>query len=105
MKKTLPRRIPKYLHRFFWDVDVKKLNPQKYPYFVIARLLDKGDLKSIGWVRKNFPEEIIKNTLENYRDFSLRSANFWSLIYQVPLNKIKCFQTPYYQTRKKLWPY
>ena len=32
MKKTLPKRIPKYLYHYFWDVDVKKLNPQKYLY-------------------------------------------------------------------------
>lgn len=38
--------IPDSLHRFFWDVDVKRLDPEKKPYFVINRLLDKGDIEA-----------------------------------------------------------
>ena len=97
--------IPDYLHRYFWDVDVKILNPQDKPYFVISRLLDKGGTRAVKWIRNNYDEEIIKKTLENYRDFSLKSASFWSLIYNIPREKIKCFQQPYLKMHKTLWPY
>ena len=39
-------RIAKYLHQYFWDIHVKKLDPKKKLYFVINRLLDKGDIKA-----------------------------------------------------------
>jgi len=28
MKKSLPKKISKYLYFYFWDVDVEKLNSQ-----------------------------------------------------------------------------
>ena len=97
--------IPKSLHHFFWDVDVKKLDPKKKPYFVINRLLDKGDIAAVRWAKNTFDEKQIRYTLENMRDFSLRNGSFWSLIYQIPTHKLKCFQEPYLTTRKTLWPY
>lgn len=97
--------IPPSLHHFFWDVDVTKLDPEKKPFFVISRLLDKGDVEAVKWVRKNYNTESIRETLENYRDFSLQSGSLWALIYQVSLKKVKCFQEPYRNTRKTLWPY
>lgn len=100
-----PKRIPKKFYQYFWDVDVKKLNPQKYPYFVIARLLDKGDIEAVRWVRKHFDDNLVKETLKKYRDFSLKSASFWATIYQVPKTQVKCFQQPYLSMRKKHWPY
>ncbi len=98
-------KIPKSLHRFFWDVDVKKLDPEKKPYFVINRLLDKGNVEAVKWVRKNYNDEIVRETLQKIRGFSLRSASFWALIYKVPIDKVKCFQEPYLSVRKTHWPF
>lgn len=98
-------KIPKSLYHYFWDVDVKKLDPEKKPYFVISRLLDKGNIEAVHWIRSNFSKEIVRKTLQNYCDFSLRSASLWGLLYQVPLSQIKCFQEPYRTSRKTLWPY
>ena len=98
-------RIPKYLHHYFWDVNIEKLDPKKKRYFVISRLLDKGNVRAVRWVRKHYTEEEIKETLKNYRDFSLKSASFWALVYNLPLKKVKCFQEPYRSMREKLWPY
>lgn len=100
-----PKKIPKKLWKYFWDVNVKKLNPAEKSYFVISRLLDKGNIQAIQWIRDNFSDEEVKDTLKNYRDFSLRSGSFWGLIYKVPLSQIKCFREPYRTTRMTLWPY
>ena len=97
--------IPKSLHHLFWDVDVKKLDPEKKAYFVINRLLDKGNIEAVRWIKNTFNTKQIRYTLENMRDFSLRSGSFWGLIYHIPLYKLKCFQEPYLTTRKTLWPY
>ena len=98
-------KIPKHLHKYFWDVDVKKLDPEKSPYFVVSRLLDKGNIEAARWVNENYNAEIIRDTLKKFRTFSLKSASFWALIYQVPLNQVKCFQEPYLSLRKTHWPY
>lgn len=102
---NLPTKIPPNLYQFFWDVDVKKLDPAEKPYFIIQRLLDKGNIEAVRWVRENYEPEIVRFTLENFRDFSLRSASFWATLYNLPLVKVKCFQKPYLKTRRTLWPY
>ena len=97
--------IPKSLHQFFWDVNIKKLDPRNKPYFIINRLLEKGDIEAAKWVRKNFTKNQIVFTIKKFRDFSLRNGSFWSLMYKVPLNQIVCFQEPYLTIRRTLWPY
>jgi hypothetical protein len=42
--------LPKALHRYFWDVDAKRLNIRKYRQFIIERILEFGDEKAIRWV-------------------------------------------------------
>ena len=98
-------KLPKSLHRYFWDVDVKKLDARNKPYFIISRLLDKGNFESARWIRANYNNQLIRETLQKYRDFSLRSASFWGLIFKVPREEIKCFQEPYLTVRKSHWPY
>lgn len=98
-------KIPKYLHQYFWDVNVEKLDPKKKPYFVINRLLDKGDIKAARWVRRNFSEEQIKETFYKIRDFNEKVGRFWSLFLKIPQEKIACLKPSYLKMRKTLWPY
>ena len=98
-------KIPKSLHHFFWDVDVKKLDPEKKPYFVISRLLDKGDVGAVKWVRNNYSEKEIGETFMKLRDFSPKVARFWSLYLKIPEKDIICLQQPYLQMRRMHWPY
>lgn len=98
-------KIPKSLHKYFWDIDVKKLNLKKKPYFVINRLLDKGNLTAVKWVRKNYQEEQIKDTFRNVRDFNEKTGRFWVLILKISETEVKCLQPSYLKMRKTHWPY
>jgi len=98
-------KIPKSLHKYFWDVDVKKLDPEKKPYFVINRLIDKGNLEAAKWVRKNFSEEEIKITFYRIRDFNTKVGRFWTLFLKIPQEKVACLQPSYLKLRKSHWPY
>ena len=86
-------------------MDVKKLDINNNAYTIINRLLEKGNIEAANWVKENFEEEQIIYTIKNFRDFSLRNAAFWALIYKIPLNQIICFQEPYRTIRNTLWPY
>ena len=98
-------QIPKSLHKFFWDVDVTKLNPEKKPYFVINRLLDKGDIEAVRWVKKTYSNKEIKDTFLKLRDFNAKVGAFWSLYLPIPQKDVLCLQTPYREMRKTHWPY
>lgn len=107
MKKTsrLPSKIPSSLYRFFWDVDARKVNPSKTPYYVINRLLDKGDLSAARWVIRHFPRKTIVETFKKMRDFSPWNATFWARMYNIPREEVLCLQKPYLTMRKEHWPY
>jgi len=98
-------KIPKSLHGYFWDVDVRKLDPEKKPYFVINRLLDKGDFKAIRWVMKKYSKKQNKETFEKIRDFNVKVGNFWSLFLEIPAKDIVCLQPSYQKMRRMHWPY
>jgi len=102
MKST---SLPKSLHRYFWDIEAKKLNPQKRPQYVIQRLLEMGDQKAIRWLRKNFSKTQIITTLKERRGFSTKAVNFWSVFYKIPKQKIKSFQISSCRKSHPIWPY
>lgn len=101
----IPTKLPPSLYQFFWDVEAKKVNPGKSPYYVINRLLDKGNLKAARWVRRNFPEELIIETVKKMRDFSPWNAVFWARLLDIPRQEVKCLDPSYLKLRKMHWPY
>ncbi|MBP9818272.1 hypothetical protein KBC75_06030 [Candidatus Shapirobacteria bacterium] len=50
--------------KYFWDVDIAKIDLKTDYQYVINRLLDKGDLASANWVLKNYSPENIIETLK-----------------------------------------
>ena len=103
--EPLPTTLPTELHRFFWDVDAVKLNPSEHPLYVINRLLDKGNVLAVQWVRKNFSEKSIIDTIKTRRDFSPKTISFWAQYYNIPREEVRWYQEPYQSLRKQLWPY
>lgn len=99
------RSVPKFLKRYFWDVDFEKLNIGKYNFYVIRRILEYGDEKAIRWMNSHFKRDEQIKALCATRDISLRSAHFWALIFGVPRRRVKCLQKRYLVMRKQFWPY
>lgn len=90
-------------NQLFWDV--ADVDPKKYPKFVIERILEYGNEKDFKWMLKNFSRSQIKEVLSKKRGLSRRSANYWSLVFNVPKNKILCLNKSYQKMRKSHWPY
>lgn len=72
--------LPKTLHKYFWDIDPKKVDVNKKSKYFINRLLELGDSKAIGWLNRNFDKKVISNTIETTR-LSPKSKNFWQHVY------------------------
>ena len=105
MGMNVPKKIPERFKSFFWDTDFETLDPSSKSSFVINRLLDKGNIEGIKWIRQTFPEDAIKKSVTTLRDFSPKSATFWATIYNIPFDQVICLQEPYLSTHRKLWPY
>ena len=80
--------IPEYLKPFFWDIRSDDFDPSAYPDYTIARLLEYGDEKAVGWLRETFPEAEIERVVRTERRLSRRSANFWALVYGIPAEEV-----------------
>ncbi len=97
--------MPSYLEKYFWDIDFEKLNYKKYPYFVIGRILEYGDVKGLRWMFKRFSNEQIKQSLKNTKDLSLRTTNFWADFFNVNKKEVKCLTKLSQNGHKNLWVY
>ncbi|MBI3577374.1 hypothetical protein HY086_05040 [Candidatus Gottesmanbacteria bacterium] len=103
--QKIPTSIPPSLYTFFWDVNPANVNPLEKPYFVINRLLDKGNVEAARWVLNNFSKDVIAETLRKIRDFSPWNGTFWARYLDVPIKEVRCLDPSYRTMRKQLWPY
>ena len=101
----MAKKLPEFLRKYFWDVDFDKLDMNVYQKYIIARILEYGDKTAINWLRKNFSNTLIVNTLKMSRELTAKSANFWAFMLKVKKEKIKCLSKSFRETRKQFWPY
>ena len=99
--KNIPNKLPLEFYFFFWDIDPKKLDPSKKPYYVINRLLDKGNLEAVRWVRRNFPQELIIEVVKKSKDLSPKTAVFWARFYNIPREQVVSLETQYILINRK----
>ena len=97
--------LPKFLKKYFWDLDFEALDPPRHNQEVLVRILEYGDLQATLWMRKNFHRKEIEEVLTRRRALSPRSANYWALIYNIDRSKVRCLQKSYLEMRKRHWPY
>ena len=87
-------KIPKEFKTYFWDIDFSKLDASKSPQFIIKRVLDRGNVKSIEWLFNNYKDREMIDTILSIRDFSQVSANFWAKVFKLDKSRIPVLQRP-----------
>lgn len=98
-------KLPKFLKRYFWEVDYRKINLQQRAEYVVKRILEYGDKRAIRWMEQNFKEAKIKEVICGTKDLSAQSANYWAVVLGVDKKKVKCLQKHYLEIRRSYWPY
>lgn len=91
VKKTLPE----FLKPCFWDVDFENIDADKWPYFVISRVMDKGDTEAIKWLLAAYSKDEIKQSLLRVREMGRMTASFWAAVLSVNPEEVLCLQKPY----------
>lgn len=89
--------LPKQLRPFFWDVDFQGLSIEGASYFIISRLLDRGDVSSIKFLFRTFSEKQMTHVIKNSRSLSKRSRQFWKTFFDMEdeICTPKRYPTPY----------
>ena len=73
-------KIPKNTQKILWDVDWKKIDVNKNKVYLITRLAEKGDWKSIAWLKNIYGLPNIKKIINNNKEVSKKTKNFWQVI-------------------------
>jgi hypothetical protein len=60
----------------FWDVDREKLSYEDNQFFIIERILEFGDIDDLFWIKENFSEEKIKDTVKRSKCLSPRTLSY-----------------------------
>ena len=89
------RRLPRRLGKFFWEVYPRRIDLGRHSEYVIARLLEHGDLGAIQWVMKSFSKKDIANVVNRSRQLSRKTANFWRLRLAIPKATVYALKRPY----------
>jgi hypothetical protein len=97
-KTKNPRRLPRRLHQFFWEVDSKKVHLDKHADYIIARLLEHGDLAAIRWLLTTYTERQIAGVVKQSRQLSRKTANFWRLRLGIPESDVLALSRSYLLT-------
>jgi hypothetical protein len=104
-KKPNNKPLPEFLRKYFWDADFDKIDPEKYPHYLVERILEYGDKSAVKWMTENFKKSEIKKTLMKKKGISPKSAAYWALIFGVPRDKILCLKKSYQKMKASHWPY
>jgi len=80
-------RIPKYMIKYFWDVDYKSIDAEKNKLFVIKRILENGDEKAAKWMFERYNISDIKYSLLNLKGYDKKTLNFWSVVFDLKVKR------------------
>jgi len=99
------KKLPQFLNKYFWDVELEKIDLRKNKVYVLRRILEYGDERAVVWMWKNFKKSEIIDVLSKFRGCSPKSANFWALLLDVPREEVLCLKKPSSREQKRIWPY
>lgn len=67
----------KFRPSLFWDVDPKTIDPKKNAKYVIDRMLEFGNDQEIRWMWFYYPQELIRDVVENMRGLRPTVRPLW----------------------------
>ena len=74
---SILKKLPRQMHRLFWDTDPTRLILERQADYIITRLLEKGDLAEWNWLRWTYGEARIGATLKRRRGLTPATIHLW----------------------------
>jgi hypothetical protein len=95
--------IPEEFHRFFWDCRPAELDVERNAPFIMARLLEHGDVAAARWVLRTYgPQRIRTFVLHRGRQtLSRKTIAFWRAVLR--LEDEPCLQPSSLRHSRPFW--
>lgn len=83
--------ISDFSPHLFWDVDMSKFSLEKYPEFMIERVLEYGNLNDWNLLKQFYGKETIKKVSLNLRSLNPVTLSFLSTIFEIDEKEFRCY--------------
>jgi len=77
----------------FWDA--VEIDAAEHAVYVIARVLDFGDIEDVHMLRKIYPDEKIIETIRTRRSLLPKTGKYWAVKLNIPLEEVPCLRKYY----------
>ena len=91
MKKTDIKSI--FSPSLFWDAC--EIDAVQHAAYVIARILDFGDIEDVHALRKIYSDEKIIETIRTRRSLHPKTGKYWAVKLHIPIEEIPCLRKYY----------
>ncbi len=81
VKKKLLKQMPRRAS-LFWDVDPKKIDPDKNAVYVAERIMDFGYDCEAAWLWRAYPHSLLQSVVEKSRVLQPKTKALWRLLLQ-----------------------
>ena len=96
MKEDKKQQLPEFLRSYFWDVKFEEIEIEKNAFFIIKRVLDRGNLTDIRWLLKIYGKDEIGRVVMSTIDLARPTGNFWADMLGIDKTRVPCLQKPYF---------
>lgn len=86
-------------------MEFKDLDAEKDSKFIIERIIEWGDIKSVRWLLKRYSAKAIKELVKKSRAISKKAANFWAVYLNIPKKDILCLSKQFQKQHRAIWKY
>ena len=84
--------IPVNFRFFFWEInDISLIDIEKDSFYIIERLLNEGDEKTLQWLFTTYGEEKIKEVVKESRRLTEKTAYCWKNYFKLKSEDMRCF--------------
>ena len=74
---VMPKKLPKPMERLLWDTSPHGLDLQRHADYIIARVLEKGDLEDWNWLRWTYGGSRILAVVSRNTKLSPQTIHLW----------------------------
>lgn len=92
MKKQRKCNPPEFLRPYFWDVEFNDLDIEKSKFFIVKRVIDRGNTSAVKFVIKTYGLDAIREVVINARDLCNITGNFWADMLNLDKSRIPSLQ-------------
>ncbi len=85
------QQLPEDFKPFFWDVHIEQLDQTSHRRFIIERLLNEGDHRTLQWLLRNYSLDEIRAAVQSSRNLSFKTARYWQTYFNLKEEDMRCF--------------